>query len=219
MLILSLTSFLAAQEANVRGTVNVLHAKREFSNGDVVVSLTTTTSKEPVAPGPMARLLQKDKRFTPHVVAVTVGTAIEFPNRDPFFHDVFSLYHGKPFDLGLYESGSARSVRFPRPGVSYIFCNIHPDMSAVVVALPTPYFALSARDGSFHIEHVPPGRYKLEVWYELASPDELASLTREVEITSAQDVLPAITLHASDSHSDHLNKYGEPYPLDKGPKY
>jgi plastocyanin len=217
--ILTLSTLLTAQEGIVRGTVNVLHAKRDFSNGDVVVSLTSTTSKDPVAPGPMARLPQKDKRFTPHVVAVTVGTAIEFPNRDPFFHDVFSLYHGKPFDLGLYESGSARSVRFTRPGVSYIFCNIHPDMSAVVVALPTLYFALSARDGSFHIDHVPPGRYKLEVWYELASQAELASLTREVEITSAEDVLPAIRLHASDSHSDHLNKYGEPYPLDKGLKY
>jgi plastocyanin len=219
MLILLLTSFLTAQETNVRGTVSVVHDKREFSNGDVVVSLTAIAAKEPAVPGPMARLLQKDKRFTPHVVAVTVGTAIEFPNRDPFFHDVFSLYHGKPFDLGLYESGSARSVRFTKPGVSYIFCNIHPDMSAVVVALPTPFFALSARDGSFHIDHVPPGKYKLEVWYELASSTELASLTREVEIPSAEDVLPAITLHASDSHSDHLNKYGEPYPLDKGSKY
>lgn len=219
MLILACGTYLPAQDGTVRGTVNVLHGKREFSNGDVVVSLTATAPQEPLAPGPMTRLLQKDKRFTPHVVAVTVGTAIEFPNRDPFFHDVFSLYHGKPFDLGLYESGSARSVRFTRPGVSYIFCNIHPDMSAVVVALPTPYFAVSARDGSFHMDQVPPGRYKLEVWYELGSPDELASLTREVEITSAQDVLPTITLHASDSHSDHLNKYGEPYPLDKGSKY
>jgi len=219
MMILALSTLLTAQEGTVRGTVNVIHAKREFSNGDVVVSLTSTAAREPVAPGPMARLLQKDKRFTPHVVAVTVGTAIEFPNRDPFFHDVFSLYHGKPFDLGLYESGSARSVRFTKPGVSYIFCNIHPDMSAVVVALPTSYFALSARDGTFHIDHVPAGKYKLEVWYELASQAELTSLTREVEITTAQDVLPAITLHASDSHSDHLNKYGEPYPLDKGSKY
>ncbi len=219
MVVLTLSTLLTAQEGTVRGIVNVLHAKREFNNGDVVVSLTSTAAREPVAPGPMARLLQKDKRFTPHVVAVTVGTAIEFPNRDPFFHDVFSLYHGKPFDLGLYESGSARSVRFTKSGVSYIFCNIHPDMSAVVVALPTPYFALSARDGSFHIDHVPPGRYKLEVWYELASQAELTSQTREVEITSAENALPALTLHASDSHSDHLNKYGEPYPLDKGSKY
>jgi plastocyanin len=214
-----LSNFLAAQDGTVRGTVSVLHAKRDFSNADVVVSLTATGAREPVAPGPMARLLQKDKRFTPHVVAVTMGTAIEFPNRDPFFHDVFSLYHGKPFDLGLYESGSARSVRFTRPGVSYIFCNIHPDMSAVVVTLPTPYFAQSARDGTFHIDHVPPGKYKLDVWYELAATAELASLSREIEITSASTVLPAITLHASDSHSDHLNKYGEPYPADKTSKY
>ncbi|HST11410.1 MAG TPA: hypothetical protein VLL05_13620 [Terriglobales bacterium] len=218
-MILVVAKLLAAQHGTVRGTVSVLHAKREFSNADVVVSLTATGAREPAAPGPMARLLQKDKRFTPHVVTVTVGTAIEFPNRDPFFHDVFSLYHGKPFDLGLYESGSARSVRFTKAGVSYIFCTIHPDMSAVVVALPTPYFAQSARDGTFHIEHVPPGKYKLEVWYELATATELASLSREIEISSTSTVLPAMTLHASNSHSDHLNKYGEPYPVDKTSKY
>ena len=116
MLILALGTLLAAQDGMVHGTVNAVHANREFNSGDVLVSLTSIAAKEPVSPGPMARLLQKDKRFTPHVVAVTVGTAIEFPNRDPFFHDVFSLYHGKPFDLGLYESGSARSVRFTKPG-------------------------------------------------------------------------------------------------------
>src|SRR5712691_7032145 len=119
---------------------------------------------------------QKNKRFVPHVLAATLGTEIEFPNQDPFFHNVFSIYEGKPFDLGLYESGTARKVRFTQPGVSYIFCNIHPEMSATVLVLRTRYFAVSARDGSFQISHLPSGRYKLEVWYDLASKPELTSI-------------------------------------------
>jgi len=110
-------------------------------------------------------------------------------------------------------------VRFTQPGVSYIFCNIHPDMSAVVITLTTPYFAVTARDGGFRIPHVPPGQYKVAVWYELASEAELSSLAREVEITPGDNTLAPMTLHASDAPHDHLNKYGEPYPLDKPSKY
>jgi len=220
VVILVLSSFLAAQDATVRGTVKVLrNGKADASNADVAIWLTSADGKQPVTPGPAARLVQKDKRFTPHVLVIAVGTAIEFPNRDPFFHDVFSIYHGKPFDLGLYESGAVRSVQFTKPGVSYIFCNIHPDMSAAVIALSTPHFTTSAPDGTFHIAHVPPGRYKVSVWYELASQAELAPQSRDVEITTGDNVLPAITLHASEDHSEHLNKYGEPYPRDKINKY
>jgi plastocyanin len=215
-----LSSFLTAQDSSVRGTVNVLHhAKNQPGSADVVVWLTAVGTAEAAPPGPMARLVQQDKRFTPHTLAVTVGTAIEFPNRDPFFHDVFSIYHGKPFDLGLYERGAVRSVRFTQPGVSYVFCNIHPDMSAVVIALSTPHYAISARDGTFRIDRVPPGRYKLGVWYELASESELSSLPRDVEITPGDNALPTMTVHASDAARDHLNKYGEPYPLNKPSQY
>jgi plastocyanin len=219
ILVLSST-FLTAQDGNVKGAVNVLHhSKNDSGSADVVVWLTSTRTKEKASPGPVVRLLQKDKRFTPHLLAVNAGTAIEFPNQDPFFHDVFSIYHGKPFDLGLYESGAVRKVRFSEPGISYIFCNIHPQMSAVVVALDTPHFTNTARDGSFQISQVPPGRYKLEVWYELAAESELTSLSREVEITSGTNALPTMMLHSSDAPHDHLNKYGEPYPLDKPSKY
>jgi plastocyanin len=219
-LLFVLGTFSNAQDATVRGMVNVLHhSKNKSGSGDVVIWLTNTHTKETVSPGPTVRLLQKDKQFTPHMLAVTAGTAIEFPNRDPFFHDVFSIYHGKPFDLGLYESGAVRKVRFSEPGVSYIFCNIHPEMSAVVVAMATPHFTVSARDGSFQISQIPPGRYRLEVWYELASESELKSLSREFEITSGDNTLSPMTLHSSDAPHDHVNKYGEPYPLDKPSKY
>ena len=92
---------------------------------------------------------QKDEQFVPHVVAVTTGSSVAFPNNDPFFHNVFSLFDGRRFDLGLYEAGSSRNVVFPKAGVSYVFCNIHPDMSAVVVVVDTPYWAVtSASDES-----------------------------------------------------------------------
>lgn len=197
----------------------VRHSKSDVGNAEVVVWLTPVERQAEVTLGPAARLLQKDKRFSPHLLAITVGTEIEFPNRDPFFHDVFSIYHGKPFDLGLYESGASRKVRFSKPGISYIFCNIHPEMSAVVVALSTPYFATSARDGSFQIAHVPPGRYKLEIWHELVDKGELASLTREFEVGSADSLVPTIALHASEISSEHLNKYGESYAPEKRSKY
>src|SRR3954469_8802584 len=82
-----------------------------------------------------ARLVQKNKTFQPHVLVIPVGSVVEFPNRDPFLHNVFSLFEGKRFDLGLYEAGSTREVHFNKPGISYIFCNIHAQMSAVVIAL------------------------------------------------------------------------------------
>jgi hypothetical protein len=220
VLLFVLGTFSNAQDVTVRGVVNVFHhSKSKSGSGDVVIWLTNTHTKEAVSPGPRVRLLQKDKQFTPHMLAVTAGTAIEFPNRDPFFHDVFSIYHGKPFDLGLYESGAIRTVRFSEPGVSYIFCNIHPEMSAVVVTMATPHFTVTARDGSFQISQVPPGRYKLEVWYELASESELTSLSHELEITSGDNALSLMTLHSADAPHDHLNKYGEAYPLDRPSQY
>jgi len=169
-------------------------------------------------PTPKAIMVQKDKRFSPHVIVVRTGTDIEFPNQDPFFHDVFSIYQGKPFDLGLYESGTTRKVRFSRSGVSYIFCNIHPEMSAAVIAVSTPYFATTAKDGSFEIQHLAPGRYKMEFWYELASPSELSSLSREVSIDETPASV-AVTMHSSDIPVSHLDKYGQEYTPEKSRTY
>ena len=210
---------LAAQDVIFRGNVAVVHRSNHKSgSGDVVVWLTPAHPAEAAFSSTLTRLVQKDKRFTPHVVAVRVGTEIEFPNQDPFFHDVFSIYHGKPFDLGLYESGTARKVRFSQPGVSYIFCNIHPEMSAAVVALSTPYFAVTNTDGNFQINHVPAGHYRVEFWYESAPDAELASLARDLDVgTDTASV--AVTLHSSDLPPQHLDKYGQEYSTDKPQSY
>ena len=219
ILLIFLGQLSLAQESTVRGVIKVLSSKGGSAPSEVAVWLTNLDQKELAPPGPMVRLLQKDKRFTPHMLVVTVGTPVEFPNHDPFFHDVFSIYHGKPFDLGLYESGAVRKVKFSEVGVSYIFCNIHPAMSAVVIALTTPHFATVASDGSFQLAHVPPGRYKIEVWSEQADQTELTSVAREVSVNAGDNVLPAITLHSIESSKSHLNKYGEAYSRDKTSTY
>ena len=210
---------LAAQEVTFRGRVDVIHrSKHKSGSSEVVVWLVAMQPQSNAPAAPLARLIQKDKRFSPHVIAIRVGSEIEFPNRDPFFHDVFSIYRGKPFDLGLYESGTSRKVRFSQIGVSYIFCNIHPEMSAAVVAVSTPYFAVTAADGSFQIGHLAPGRYKMEFWYELASEAELAALAQNVDV-AADGVPVAVTLHSSDLSAPHFNKYGQEYSLEKPNNY
>ena len=210
---------LAAQEMTFRGKVEVVHrCNHKSGSADVVVWLTPNHPVEPANSNPPARLLQKDKRFSPHVIAVRVGTEIEFPNQDPYFHDVFSIYRGKPFDLGLYESGMSRKVKFSQPGVSYIFCNIHPEMSAAVIALTTPYFAVTNAEGAFQIGHVSPGHYKVEFWYESATEAELGSLARDLEL--GPDTPPLVfTLHSSDPPPRHLDKYGQEYVQEKPKSY
>ena len=209
-----------AQDATVHGKITLVHqSKGEHNSAEVVVWL-TPAQPQPLPPPPSgATLVQKNKSFLPHVLAVMQGTEVEFPNRDPFFHNVFSIYQGKPFDLGLYESGSSKKIRFIRPGVSYIFCNIHPEMSAAVVVLTTPYFAVTGTDGAYSIAHVRPGTYKLQVWYELASESELAASAQELAVGPHDTPAPAITLHSSDGRKEHLNKYGEPYPASQPQSY
>ena len=167
------------------------------------------------------RLVQKNKSFEPHVLVVPVGSVVEFPNRDPFFHNVFSLFEGKRFDLGLYEAGSTRDVVFDKPGTSYIFCNIHSEMSAVVIAVSSPYFGISDARGRVSIPHVPPGRYMLRIWYEEALPEELNNLTREVNISEDASSLGAMRLPATNMPQTHQNLYGHDYPppLPDSPSY
>jgi plastocyanin len=163
---------------------------------------------EPVKP---ARLVQKNKTFEPHLLVVRTGSVVEFPNEDPFFHNVFSLFDGKRFDLGLYEAGSTRSVRFDRPGISYIFCNIHAQMSAVVIAVDTPYYAISSRHGNITVSHVPPGKYILQLWREGSSPKVLNGLRREVVVTDADTSLGSLSITEDELPVAHKNKYGRDY--------
>jgi plastocyanin len=205
--------------AQVTGQVRVTAANGSArANHDVSVVFWLTPLDQP-APRPSAqnesthpRLIQKNKVFDPHVLAVQVGSQVDFPNRDPFFHNVFSLFNGKRFDLGLYEAGSTRGVHFDRAGICYIFCNIHPQMSAVVVVVDTPYFAVSDARGEIVIPQVPPGRYQLNAWEEHCSPQALKELSRQVTVGEGDTSLSPIHLQESEEPvTAHLNKYGKQY--------
>jgi plastocyanin len=204
-----------AQLTSVTGNVRTSVSKGH-SNGtsEIVVWLSPLKMSNQVTGAPRQRykLVQRDKQFDPHLIVVPVGSSVEFPNLDPWFHNVFSLFEGKRFDLGLYEAGSTRTVRFDKIGVSYIFCNIHPEMSAIVVAVPTSYYAISNRAGVINIANVPPGPYTLHFWYEKATPEELIAFTREVDLSLARYSFGTVVLsHHPDLNLTHKNKYGEDY--------
>jgi plastocyanin len=184
-------------------------------DSEVAIWLVPLDRPAPQDTGPSGKkpqVVQKNKAFHPHLTVVRVGSVVDFPNRDPFFHNVFSLFDGKRFDLGLYEAGATNSVRFDHPGVSFLFCNIHPEMSAVVVAVDTPYYAVSDKAGAVTIPGVPDGKYELHVWYERSLPDTLKSLTRTVHISADGRDLGAIRVVQDPSFSTaHKNKYGQDY--------
>ena len=146
------------------------------------------------------------------MLVVQVGTVIDFPNRDPFFHNVFSQFDGKRFDLGLYEAGSTNSVKFDRVGVSFLFCNIHPEMSAVVVTVDTPYYAVADHSGRAAIANVPDGSYDLHVWSERAVSEDMKKPKRTVAISAANRNLPPLLLANNPNFTTaHKNKYGQDY--------
>jgi plastocyanin len=223
----------AAQEAPV--TANVQVVKGSASNhaassgtldaSNVVVWLIPVDRAAQTAPvsqpqRPTPQLVQHNKSIEPHLLVVEVGSTVQFPNRDPFFHNIFSLYEGKAFDLGLYEAGSTRSVRFDRPGVSFLFCNIHAEMSAVVVAVETPYFSVSNRSGHLEIANVPDGRYMMHVWSERSLPEDLKGLTRTVTISeSARSLDPIRVIDNPNFTLAHKNKYGQDYVPPPEPGY
>ncbi len=109
---------------------------------------------------------QRDQTFVPHVLAITVGTTVDFPNSDLVFHNVFSLSKTRPFDLGRYSRGHSKSVRFERPGVVQVFCDIHSHMSAYILVFAHRYFAVTDAGGRYSIDHIPPGSYTVAVWHE-----------------------------------------------------
>ena len=117
---------------------------------------------------PMAHAMvdQRDRTFIPHVSVITVGTEVQFPNHDTIFHNVFADYDAKRFDLGMYPRGASKHQTFPKRGVVAMMCSIHPDMSAYIMVVDTPYYAVTDSKGRFDIEGVRPGRYTVRGWHE-----------------------------------------------------
>jgi plastocyanin len=225
ILLLLMAVCAPAQDLALKARVELVrNGRREKDASKTVVWLTPVGA--PVAtphqnPSEVPQLVQKDKMFHPSLLVIPVGGKVEFPNRDPFFHNVFSLFEGKRFDLGLYESGTTRIVQFDKPGISFIFCNIHAQMSAVVIALATPYYAISDARGDLAIPDVPAGRYELQVFHPLVAPEVLRAASREITVAADSSSLGVFTLAEPDVIPPHTNKYGRDYdrPEPDSPAY
>jgi plastocyanin len=214
---------LSLSAATVTGRVELrdshdpaVRNRADFSG--VVVSLRSVQGGAvPQSDTKHAVMLQKGKAFKPHVLAVPMGSMVDFPNADPIFHNAFSSYSGQIFDVGLYPPGSTRSVRFGREGIVRVFCNIHSSMSALIAVVATPYFAVTKRDGAFEIADVPPGEYDMTVFHERATEPALQALTRRVTVGPDGASLPALGISEAGYLSiPHKNKYGRDYPPETG---
>jgi plastocyanin len=215
------------KSADLKGKVQLTRNGRQLNDASKVVVWLTPLGTTP-APSPppqeiseIPKLVQKDKSFHPSLLVIPAGGQVEFPNQDPFFHNVFSLFDGKRFDLGLYESGTTQFVKFDKPGISFIFCNIHAQMSAVVIAVNTPYYAISNGRGEINIGGVVPGRYEMHVFHSSVSPEALHAAEREITVSPGETSLGALTLAESNLELAHKNKYGRDYdrPEPDSPAY
>jgi plastocyanin len=217
-MLLAIVTALAAQAATVAGTVRLVDSqdpkvRRKGDFSGVVVWL-ESSGPQPLESRPRKlQVIQRDKKFTPHIVAIPAGSTVEFPNLDPIFHNAFSNFSGQPFDVGLYAPGTSQKVRFVREGVVRVFCNIHPSMSAVIVVVPTPYLAISAKNGQFSIENVAPGTYRMRMFHERSSEPTLRALERRLLVEGAVTQIGSVTVSESGYIVvPHKNKFGQDYP-------
>jgi len=224
VLLSALAVSAAAAQATATATVSrqpageLRHSQRPLPPSVLwLVPLQPVPAPVPEPAHPPYTLLQKNRMFMPHVLVVPVGTSVSFPNADPFFHNVFSLYNGKRFDLGLYEKGSNRQVVFSREGVSYIFCNIHSEMSAVVIALRTPWWAQADDNGLLKIDNLQPGDYEVHLWVEGVDSRHLDRWTHRVHLTDGSQSVGSLTVDPTVLPSGHTNKFGGPYLPEVGP--
>ena len=144
------------------------------------------------------RIIQHHKKFEPRVLVVPAGSTVEFPNQDPWLHNVFSVSRSRRFDLGLYHAGVRKAVTFDRPGVSHLFCSIHPEMMAIVVTVDSAYFGVSDRTGHISIAGVPHGKYVLHLWHENSAPQVLEALQRTISVGDDNRSLPTISIALAD---------------------
>lgn len=163
--------------------------KRDDEWQNIVIYLKSTASMPVTTDGIQEfQISQLGETFIPHVLPIVKGSTVEFPNQDPIFHNVFSLSGTKTFDLGRYPKGESRSVTFDKAGIVPVFCHLHSDMSAIILVLDNPYFAVPGPDGHYQIENIPPGSYTLVAWHERSEQvehqvDVIAGHALELDIT------------------------------------
>lgn len=153
------------------------------------------------------QMVTRNKTLIPHVIAIPVGSTVSFPNQDPISHNLFSLSSGNSFDLGLYRRGAGKSEKFDTPGIVNVYCNVHPNMSAVIHVMATPYYGFADASGHFAFE-VPPGKYRVIAWNEQGGTTESIA-----DVGPGGPATPLALVIDSRNYrvTEHLNKSGKPY--------
>jgi len=206
--LLWLPSPMAAQGA-VTGRVTIQERPGEPTTdlGNTVIYLVRTDSASPRVRATQASIAMNGRAFVPRVRVVTPGSRVEFPNQDPFSHNIFSTTPGAVFDLGLYPSGRSGDATFRRNGAYPVYCNIHPRMTAYVVVTPTPWFTQPGNDGRWSIAGVPAGTYKLHIWHERAN-----EVVQDLVLTAEGRIGADAQLDARGFRfAQHRNKFGREY--------
>ena len=175
--------------------------------GTPVVVYAEALDAKPTIPSARFSMSQRNKSFAPHVLAIPVGSTVDFPNEDLIFHNVFSLSRPAPFDLGLYRGSVSKNRVFSAPAVYRVFCNIHPQMAGIILVVPTPYITETDAMGGYRLD-LPAGRYRITAWSERAEVSVVESV-----ITATTANAPELMLDESRfADSGHKNKLGQDYP-------
>ena len=199
--VIALPAAKAADTGTIKGKVTIKGAKH---NGNAVVYLEEVDGAE--RPATKHKMWQKEKQFSPQVLVVQKGDEVEFPNGDKIFHNVFSVSRPMRFDLGLYQSGETKTVKFKRTGVVDVYCNIHPQMVAKILIVENKFYFETGKDGSFSLEGVPPGTYDLVAWHPGGEPVE-----QKVTVSAGGRVTVDLTVKTSADAETHTRKDGTPY--------
>jgi plastocyanin len=209
----SLLALAPASAAEITGQFRLTDARGVAlrSAEGVAAWLEPVQGRAPIPASGTHTITQKGKRFSPHVSVVPVGTLVDLPNYDPIFHNAFSNFAGQPFDTGLYAPGTTHKVRFQREGIVRVFCNIHATMSAVIVVVPSPWYAVAGASGAFRISEVPAGEYVFKVWHERATEPILKAFERRITV-GVNVAIPLVEISEDGFVAvPHVNKYGKPY--------
>lgn len=206
--VIGLLFSLGTQASGLRGQVTLVDPAGEAEHSDItdaVVFFKPDADLGKPLPRDTAKIVMQDKTFHPHVLAVTVGSTVSFPNDDPILHNAFSTSPGDQFDLGLYRNGAGKSATFNQGGLVRVFCNVHREMYGYILVLDTPYFVRVQPDGHFDLHDLPAGPGELVVWHprtpvwreHVISPGVTPV---DVKLRVVRTGVPA-----------HFNKFGKPY--------
>ena len=210
----------AAEAGDIRVAVSVLTPEKKTVPGaGAVVWIVDAAAAKQAAASPSVRpkIASKSKRFDPHVAVVPAGGTVQFPNLDGIYHNVFSLSEKARFDLGLYRNGASRTMTFESPGTVKIYCNIHPQMAAVLVVIDGAIWTQAGEDGTAVLSRVPAGRATVRVWDEKGG-----DFTGVVDVRETGAAPLAVAFDGSQwREAGHKNKYGKDYPPpdDDGNRY